>query len=322
MVDLCQEDPSPWAAARRGWRVETLAATTEHGEFAISVVEAVLDEPLRCSSVASGSHLLLRAGLDGSGELVATGVSQRLLPTAMTAITVAAGGALDCYYERGPHRFVSFRFALDYLRTLLADGQDDLREGLARTLAGERLPDERPLALSEPLDPIDRSIAEAVARPPVAGAASELWLRAKAIELLSRWCFRKPDVREGTFFCSLQKRIVIERVELAKHYLAEHLDEPLELAAVAGAAGCSPHYLSRQFSSETGLTLSRYLRSLRIRRASELLAAGEANVSEAAVEVGYKSLSHFARAFQEERGMTPSEFVATGQRLGDGPPTP
>ena len=40
------------------------------------------------------------------------------------------------------------------------------------------------------------------------------------------------------------------------------------------------------------------------------LPSGAANVSEAAVEVGYRSFSHFSRAFFEEKGVQPSRWVA------------
>tara|TARA_B100000530_G_scaffold141948_1_gene88858 strand:- start:148 stop:450 length:303 start_codon:yes stop_codon:yes gene_type:complete len=97
-------------------------------------------------------------------------------------------------------------------------------------------------------------------------------------------------------------------VEKAKEYLLNNYADPMNLTALAKATSCSEHYLSRLFSKETGMTLSRYLRAVRIQKASELLETGKMNVTEAAFEVGYQSLSHFARAFREEKGINPSHF--------------
>ena len=58
-----------------------------------------------------------------------------------------------------------------------------------------------------------------------------------------------------------------------------------------------------------GTTISLYLRRLRIERAAELMASGRMNASEAALEVGYRSLSHFSQAFRAEKGLPPSEWL-------------
>jgi AraC-like DNA-binding protein len=74
--------------------------------------------------------------------------------------------------------------------------------------------------------------------------------------------------------------------------------------------GCSPFYLSRIFSREVGLTIPQYLRNLRMERAAELLRTGRYNVTEAATEVGYSSLSHFSKAFCETIGCCPVLYPA------------
>jgi AraC-like DNA-binding protein len=58
------------------------------------------------------------------------------------------------------------------------------------------------------------------------------------------------------------------------------------------------------------MTLQRHLRRLRIEHACEALDSGRMNVTEVALEVGYQSLSHFAKAFRDETGRSPSEWLA------------
>jgi len=95
-----------------------------------------------------------------------------------------------------------------------------------------------------------------------------------------------------------------------KELLARDLANPPMLEMIGQEVGCSPFYLSRIFSREVGLTIPQYLRNLRMERAAELLRTGRYNVTEAATEVGYSSLSHFSKAFCETIGCCPVFYPA------------
>ena len=56
------------------------------------------------------------------------------------------------------------------------------------------------------------------------------------------------------------------------------------------------------------MTMQQYLRQVRLERAAELLKTGRCNVTEAALEVGYNSLSHFSSAFHEMFGCCPGLY--------------
>ena len=58
------------------------------------------------------------------------------------------------------------------------------------------------------------------------------------------------------------------------------------------------------------MSIPRYLRTKRIDRAAELLKTGKANVTEAAMAVGYSSLSAFNKAFVEQMGCCPGLYPA------------
>jgi AraC-like DNA-binding protein len=146
--------------------------------------------------------------------------------------------------------------------------------------------------------------------PPVVPAAKPLWFEGKIREFIALSCFNEQGTG-GEFFCSRQKELAHSRVNRVKQYLSHHLDEALDLPALARVVGCSSHYLSRTFSDFTGTTISQHLRRLRIERAADLLSSGRFNVSEAAIEVGYQSLSHFSKAFHQEKGCLPSKYDRT-----------
>ena len=75
-----------------------------------------------------------------------------------------------------------------------------------------------------------------------------------------------------------------------------------ELAALCQV---SLRTLQRHFRSQYGLTVSGWLREVRLREAYSRLLGG-AMVKEVAFDLGYKQLSHFSRDFKSYFGVAPS----------------
>jgi AraC-like DNA-binding protein len=109
-------------------------------------------------------------------------------------------------------------------------------------------------------------------------------------------------------FCHRQQRLSLERIEKVAALLRNRLANPPSLEEIGQNAGCSPFHLSRTFSAATGMTIPQYIRRLRMERAAELLRSGWFNVTEAALEVGYSSLSHFSQVFHETFGCCPGLY--------------
>jgi len=156
---------------------------------------------------------------------------------------------------------------------------------------------------------LEHELCTALLNPPVHSDAASFWYLAKIIELLSLHLFKPPSLGASETFCSNQKRLAKERVDKVLIWLEKNLDQSLDLKALAASIHCSSSYLSRVFSEHTGTTITKKLRMLRIEKAANLLKDGDFNVTEAAMEVGYNSVSHFTKAFQEAKGIKPSEFI-------------
>jgi AraC-like DNA-binding protein len=92
--------------------------------------------------------------------------------------------------------------------------------------------------------------------------------------------------------------------------------EPLDLDALAAAAGVSKYHFLRCFTVTYGLTPGAYLTRRRIERAQDLLRATNLTVTEICRLVGYDSLGSFSSRFKTLVGVTPSayqdRFAATG----------
>lgn len=82
----------------------------------------------------------------------------------------------------------------------------------------------------------------------------------------------------------------------------------LRLLELARELAVSPHHLSRVFAEQTGLTLSRFRRRVRVRAALERLAEGETSLARLAAELGFADHAHLTRAVRAETGVTPSRL--------------
>ncbi len=99
----------------------------------------------------------------------------------------------------------------------------------------------------------------------------------------------------------------------------ERLTDPdLSPETLAAASGRSYHQLYRALQAEFGWSPSRFIRSVRVEYAAELLRQGKGSVTEVAYAVGFESLSYFGRAFRERFGANPGSFAAKGVSVGSG----
>jgi AraC-like DNA-binding protein len=99
----------------------------------------------------------------------------------------------------------------------------------------------------------------------------------------------------------------------AKDFVRAHLrDSDLSTARISRAVGLSERHLARVFADD-GTTVATYVMNARLSRARDLLAApgtAQTAISELAASVGFVSSGHFARAFKQRFGCTPTEARA------------
>ncbi len=92
-------------------------------------------------------------------------------------------------------------------------------------------------------------------------------------------------------------------------YISEHYAEELTLESVAQALGYSADYLSESFRSSFHMPLGRCVNTLRLRHAVEKLREKKHSITECALESGFGSMRTFYRAFREEFGCSPREYL-------------
>jgi AraC family transcriptional regulator len=109
------------------------------------------------------------------------------------------------------------------------------------------------------------------------------------------------------------------RVARVSEHIADNLDAPLDIEALAAVAHFSPWHFHRIYRETTGETAADTVRRLRLHRAAVELIREETPLQRIARKAGYGTLAAFSRAFAAGYGMPPGAYRLHGQIL---PPIP
>jgi transcriptional regulator GlxA family with amidase domain len=90
-------------------------------------------------------------------------------------------------------------------------------------------------------------------------------------------------------------------------WIGEHLAGPLDVERLAERAGMSPRHFHRRFNEATGETPGRFVETLRLDHARQLLQT-PASLKEIAARTGYATQGQFSKAFARRFGLSPGLF--------------
>lgn len=136
----------------------------------------------------------------------------------------------------------------------------------------------------------------------------QLFLESKILEILSYKIGELNNFPSNTQDKNFKQKSYIEKIHYAAEILDKDLIDPPGIFDLANLADLNHNKLINGFKEVFGLTPFEYLSKSRLKKASKLISSKEMNVTEAAFSVGYSSLSHFAKIFKKEYGMTPSQY--------------
>src|SRR6185503_10462334 len=87
--------------------------------------------------------------------------------------------------------------------------------------------------------------------------------------------------------------------------MEQHLEEPLDRAALAQRVRLSTRQLERLFGKYLGRSPARYYLELRLNRARLLLLQTNMSIIDVALACGFVSASHFSKCYRDFFGKTP-----------------
>ncbi|MHB8130798.1 MAG: helix-turn-helix domain-containing protein [Mobilitalea sp.] len=103
--------------------------------------------------------------------------------------------------------------------------------------------------------------------------------------------------------------IIDKRIKKVLHYMTNHYKDPLTVQKMAELVNLSNMYLGSLFKQETGMSFHKFLTSIRMNRAEDMLYCGEYKVNEIADACGFSDVFYFSRLFKESRGIAPSNLI-------------
>lgn len=260
-------------------------------------------DPLECFTA------VLCLNLAGTGSIRSADTLLEL-KTGTVTLFFTGPGPLQAIRKSGEkHQFLTVEFSASYLRQQLAPCDGALHPAVEAFIGGHSAPTMS--GESWQLTGQQEAVARRMKEPPVFQRARDLWYEGQVLQVMAEYLFARRNQDE--LFCDRQKRLGRERSQKVIAILERDLSDPPGLEVIGREVGCSPFHLSRTFSQQTGMTIPQYLRKLRIERAAELLRSGGHNVTEAALEVGYSSVSHFSQAFCQITGCCPGLYPVKSQ---------
>ncbi len=99
----------------------------------------------------------------------------------------------------------------------------------------------------------------------------------------------------------------LKQMHLAHEILISDLENPPTLTELAHRVGTNTNKLKRDFKTQFGVPVFKYLQNERLKKAHALIKNEEKTIQEAAWAVGYDSLGSFSNAFEKKFGYRPSQ---------------
>ncbi|MDH3323186.1 MAG: AraC family transcriptional regulator [Flavobacteriaceae bacterium] len=135
-----------------------------------------------------------------------------------------------------------------------------------------------------------------------------LYIKGKAYEILSLYFNRNEDtnIEQCPF---LVDETNVTKLRRAKDIIVSKMAEPPSLQELADEVGLSLKKLKEGFKQIYGDTVFGFLVEHKMEFARKMLEAGDSNVNEVGLKVGYSTSSHFIAAFKKKYGTTPKKYL-------------
>jgi len=120
----------------------------------------------------------------------------------------------------------------------------------------------------------------------------------------------KKDNRRLTMLADLQELL---------DYIDSNYALDISLDQAAGKLNFSSWHFSKMFAKLTGMNFIRYISTIRVEKAIELIAKSSMSITEIALQCGFNNTRTFNRVFKEISGMTPSQLARGDLKLPEKP---
>ncbi len=108
--------------------------------------------------------------------------------------------------------------------------------------------------------------------------------------------------------CSfINKPMELDKIQKAKDYIVNNLDQNLTIPVVASQVGTNQCYLKKGFKEIVGQTIFEFVQENRMVKSRFLLRNSDQPIQDIAFQVGYSSLSSFSQTYKNYFGISPNQ---------------
>ncbi len=172
-----------------------------------------------------------------------------------------------------------------------------------------------PLPQGDEVSSVAQALAAHCRRGPAGDRAEDHFLEVVG-EVLRLMRLRHEALRRLARHRARTLADLVPRLMRARQFLEAELARPLRTREVAARVGLSEFHFARLFAAAFGVTVRQHLIHLRLTAARRWLEQPGMTVTEAALAVGYGSLSAFVTAFARRFGLSPGQYQARAKRAG------
>jgi AraC-like DNA-binding protein len=193
------------------------------------------------------------------------------------------------FFSPAPNRFLVF----DLPVALIEDVQDQFS-------SHHTLPCSHLLPMTQPF----ASFCQLVSTEITCGGLEEPLVVETLLQYLVVLLFRSAQP-PSTAPLTVSRKVVAQRMQA---YIEAHYTAALSLQEIAEAAGASPSYAHRCFTSYIGVSATEYVQRLRLEQAVHLLISSDLPLGAISLAVGFRSQSYFTRLLSQKLGMPPLRY--------------
>ena len=139
------------------------------------------------------------------------------------------------------------------------------------------------------------------------------FLEAQVVRLIeTREAVYKKILKENQLVPSEVSKSILDQEFLNKvlAFIEKNISEPeLNVEQLASSVALSRIQVYRKIKAISGQSPVEFIRTIRLKKASQLILEGKLNYSEIAFETGFATPSYFTRCFREHFGKTPTEYA-------------
>lgn len=210
------------------------------------------------------------------------------------------------YLKGEKYKTISIYTTKSYVEKLLEPYADNISFKSIYNNINQKISDE--LYLGNIADTQQVKIFEEMINCTLPSMTRLLYLNGKVMELIANQFEKLIEGFSTTTNSICIKSYDIEKLELARKIIVNHMDNPLSINELAKEVGLNTNKLKKGFKCLYNKTIFGYLRDKKMEKAKELLLNEEKTIAQIASEIGYANPSQFSATFKKKYGINPKEL--------------